>query len=136
MGFELHHRLAEDAYEIGSLPLSRLLLMNDSRYPWFILVPARAGITEIHDLAGSDQNQLIKESVLVSRMMKHLFKADKMNVASLGNVVSQLHIHHIARYHNDEYWPAPIWGMGKTVPYEPSERKKMISHGETILDAI
>lgn len=115
--FSLHPRLAADTVEITRLPLCRVLLMNDANHPWVILVPQRANIREIHELSDADQVQLIRESSRVSRTMAELFKADKMNVAALGNMVPQLHIHHIARFQTDAAWPAPIWGKLTAAPY-------------------
>lgn len=95
---------------MGSFSLSCLLLMNDATYPWFILVPQRDGISEIYQLQELDQVLLARESSYLARQLAQGFKADKMNIAALGNVVPQLHVHHIVRYHNDPAWPAPVWG--------------------------
>lgn len=108
--FELHPRLAQDSVVIGEFELSLLLLSRDANYPWCILVPKREDIYEIHHLSEEDQLQLIRESCRLSEVMTSLFDADKMNVAALGNVVRQLHIHHIARFTDDPAWPQPIWG--------------------------
>lgn len=108
--FELHPQLANDCITVGDFPLSRLLLMNDAQYPWCILVPRVADVTEVFDLDLADQQRLAAESVLLSRLLSKEFAADKMNVAALGNVVSQLHVHHVVRYHDDGAWPAPVWG--------------------------
>lgn len=115
--FELHPQLAADTFLVGNLPLSRVLLMNENRYPWLILVPERADMSEIHQLAAADRVQLWEESDLVSRQLMQLFKADKLNIAALGNVVPQLHLHHIARFKTDAAWPAPVWGKFKPEPY-------------------
>ena len=111
--FELNHRLAEDCFQIGNFPLCRLLMMNDSNYPWFILVPRVADITEVYQLSPADQAQLAIESSVLSKTLSSMFEADKMNIAALGNVVSQLHIHHIVRYKNDLVWPDPVWGKNQ-----------------------
>lgn len=108
--FELHPRLAQDSAVIGEFDLSLLLLSRDANYPWCILVPKREDIYEIHHLSEEDQLQLIRESCRLSEVMTSLFDADKMNVAALGNVVRQLHVHHIARFTDDPAWPQPIWG--------------------------
>jgi diadenosine tetraphosphate (Ap4A) HIT family hydrolase len=113
----LHPQLAKDCLELGRLDLCRLLLMNDANYPWFILVPDVPDVTEIFQLFQSDQEQLMRESSLVARMLVETFAADKVNIGALGNVVSQLHIHHIARYKNDPAWPAPVWGKSVARPY-------------------
>jgi diadenosine tetraphosphate (Ap4A) HIT family hydrolase len=116
MEFRLHDRLAADCIDVGQLPVSRLLLMNDERFPWFILVPQRAGISEIYQLAESDQQQLWRESALLSAGMMQSFAADKINIGALGNLVAQLHVHHVARLRSDTCWPGPVWGCGEPVP--------------------
>jgi len=122
--FELHPQLAADTFEVTRLPLCRVLLMNDANYPWLILVPQRPGLREIFELNTDEQIQLIHESSRVARLMHTHFKADKMNIAALGNVVPQLHIHHIARYTHDPAWPAPVWGRfpGRTYAAKPLEK--------------
>lgn len=120
-GFKLHARLAEDTLPLGDFPLCRLLLMNDAQYPWFVLVPRRDGIREIYELSEADQRQLLKESGQLSRAMMEAFKGEKLNVAALGNVVPQLHLHHIVRYANDAAWPAPVWGRHPARPYTKAE---------------
>lgn len=126
MPFELHPRLAQDTLEVGVLPLCRVLLMNDLAYPWCILVPQRASVREIHHLAPADQLQLLQEISGVSSAMESAFNADKMNVAALGNVVPQLHVHIIARFEADPVWPAPVWGKLPARPYPLADRKQRI----------
>lgn len=116
--FELHPQLRRDCLEIGRFGLCRLLLMNESRYPWFILVPARAGVAEIYQLPESEQIQLIRESSRLAQSLAESFRADKMNVAAIGNLVPQLHVHHIVRYRDDPAWPAPVWGRFEALPYD------------------
>ncbi len=130
---ELHPRLAGDCLLLGQMPLSRLLLMNDSRYPWFILVPDREGISEIHELAWDDQQQLLTESMTLSRAMSAAFRPDKLNIAALGNVVPQLHVHHVARYRNDPVWPAPVWGALPAKAYQAGQRAGVIASLRTHL---
>lgn len=130
--FTLDPRLEQDTLHLGEFPLSRVLLMNDARYPWVILVPRVVGLTECFQLNQSDQKQLTKESNFVAQSLKELVQADKMNVAALGNVVSQLHIHHVARYQADETWPAPIWGKGDAIPYTEQEREAICEQLKTI----
>jgi len=125
--FELHPRLAEDCFVVTDLPLCRLLLMNDSNYPWLILVPRREHIREIFELSDSDQQQLIRESSQVSKVLLSIFAPDKINVAALGNMVPQLHIHHIARYTSDAAWPAPVWGNVTAVAYGQQQADSMIA---------
>ena len=119
--FELHPQLAADCIVLGDFPVCRLLLMNDTNYPWFILVPRRAGATEIYHLSEQDQCEVIKESSYLSSNLADTFAARKMNVASLGNMVPQLHIHHIVRYENDPAWPGPIWGKVPAVPFSQEQ---------------
>ena len=118
--FQLDPTLATDCVVIGDLPLSRVLLKNDRNWPWLILVPRREGVGEIHELNAVDQHRLIDESSQLARVMRELFVPDKLNVATLGNQVRQLHIHHIARYSDDPAWPGPVWGRCVAKPY--SER--------------
>ena len=101
--------------------------MKDSNYPWFILVPDRENITEIYQLDRADQQQLIAESSLLASAISDQFNADKINVAALGNLVPQLHIHHIARYRTDPAWPAPVWGKHAAKPYTDEEASQVIN---------
>jgi len=115
--FELDARLNNDTLTLGSFGLSRLLLMKDKRYPWCILVPQVAGITEAFQLSEAQQLALAKESSLLGKTMMDIHQGDSLNVAALGNVVSQLHVHHVIRVHDDATWPGPIWGVGSSVAY-------------------
>ena len=115
---QLHEQLKKDCYVLGNFELCSLLLLNDANYPWFILVPMREHITELHQLSDNDQQQLLKASIHFSRCLEDVFQPDKLNIAALGNVVPQLHIHHIARYKNDACWPAPVWGAAEAIPYD------------------
>jgi diadenosine tetraphosphate (Ap4A) HIT family hydrolase len=116
--FELHDRLAQDTVPLGRFPLSRVLLMNDSRYPWVVLVPERPGAAEIWQLAEDDQQQLARESAAVARALSNAFGAERVNVAALGNIVPQLHVHHVVRHRGDAAWPGPVWGRFEPQPYE------------------
>jgi len=120
-GFELHPRLLADTVCLGHLPLSRVLLMQERRYPWIILVPTLPDLTEITDLSETDQSRLILESSSVAMQMKRHLGADKINVAAIGNLVPQLHWHVIARYREDAAWPAPVWGRFAPEAYPPEE---------------
>lgn len=131
--FELHPRLAQDSAVIGEFDLSLLLLSRDANYPWCILVPKREDIYEIHHLTEEEQIQLIRESCRLSEVMTSLFDADKMNVAALGNVVRQLHVHHVARFTDDPAWPQPIWGKLPAKDYEESEFKERIKRLQNAL---
>ncbi|WP_278958563.1 HIT domain-containing protein [Aquipseudomonas alcaligenes] len=119
--FALDPRLQQDTLAIGDFPLCRLLLMNDANYPWFILVPRREAVSELFQLDQADQQQLWLETTRLAETFKDAFVADKMNVATLGNVVSQLHMHVIVRRRDDPAWPAPVWGRLPARPYEVAE---------------
>jgi len=122
--FTLHPQLAADTVAIGDLPLGRVLLMNDCHYPWCLLVPRRAGTSELYELDADALGQLSLESASLGRIMMAHFRGDKLNVAALGNVVPQLHVHHIVRYRNDPAWPAPVWGRVPTRPYLPADLER------------
>jgi len=111
-------QLLADCLCIGRFPLCHLLLMQDANYPWFILVPDRAGVQEIHQLDTADQQQLMRESVQLARALESVFSPDKLNIAALGNIVPQLHLHHVVRYRDDAAWPAPVWGRMAARPYD------------------
>ena len=113
----LHPALRRDCLLVGRFRLCHLLLMKDASYPWCILVPDRDNIFEIHQLRKSDQLQLIRESSILAAALERVFRADKINIAALGNIVPQLHIHHVVRYRDDKAWPAPVWGAGEVKPY-------------------
>ncbi len=117
MTFTLNPQLESDTLFIDELPISRLLLMNDNRIPWFILVPRKPNITEIYQLDAKDQIQLFHEISSISKWAQNFFQADKINMAALGNVIPQLHIHIIARYKQDFAWPKPVWGIGARKEY-------------------
>ena len=117
MSFELHPRLAADAFVLGDFPLCRLLLMNDAQYPWFILVPRRENAREIYLLEEADQQQLLRESSQLARALMEAYRGEKLNVAALGNVVPQLHLHHIVRFAADPAWPGPVFGRHPAQPY-------------------
>lgn len=101
--------------------------MNDSQYPWFILVPRRDNIKEIYQLSGMDRQQLMNESCMLAEVINNLYRPDKLNIAAIGNLVPQLHLHHVARYQTDKAWPAPIWGKFANVPYVGDLPKQRIS---------
>jgi diadenosine tetraphosphate (Ap4A) HIT family hydrolase len=115
--FELDQRLKNDTIDCGSFELCKVLLINDSNYIWFILVPQRDGVTEIHHLSAEDRAQLWAESQQLSVWLEQTFDFAKLNVGALGNVVSQLHIHHVCRTQDDPAWPGPVWGFAPAVPY-------------------
>ena len=121
MAFALHSTLACDTVEVARLPLCRVLLMKDRRFPWLILVPEREAVREIHELAPDDRRQLIEEIALTGQALERLFQPAKLNVGTLGNIVPQLHVHVIARFETDPAWPGPVWGSGAAVPYADGE---------------
>jgi diadenosine tetraphosphate (Ap4A) HIT family hydrolase len=119
--FLLHPQLVQDTIELADFPLCKLLLCNDSAYPWFILVPKVANTSEIYQLDWQQQQQLLNESSLLSELLMQVFAGDKMNVAALGNMVEQLHVHHVVRFKTDSQWPKPIWGQQAAKPYSEAE---------------
>lgn len=122
--FILDSRLSQDTHILGAFPLSLVLLSCDENFPWCILVPQKEGVREIHHLSHQDQVQLLMESSALAQAMEACFKPDKMNVAALGNVVPQLHVHHVARFTEDPCWPKPIWGQLEPKPYEQGRLEK------------
>ncbi|WP_343350723.1 HIT family protein [Pseudomonas sediminis] len=131
--FALDSRLQQDCLVIGDFPLCRLLLMNDSNYPWFILVPRREEVSELFQLDADDQRQLWQETTLLAETLKDIFAADKMNVATLGNVVSQLHMHVIVRRREDVSWPAPVWGRHPAQPYNEQQAGQVVDKLRSVL---
>lgn len=125
MPFDLHPTLARDTVEAVRLPLCRVLLMKDRRFPWLILVPQRDGLREIYELPPEDRAELIEEIAQASEALTRLFHPDKLNVGALGNAVPQLHIHVVARFANDPAWPGPVWGSGTAEPYTEGELEKI-----------
>jgi diadenosine tetraphosphate (Ap4A) HIT family hydrolase len=125
--WSLHPRLEQDTEPVGDLPLSRLLVNNDANYPWLILVPRRPGAREIIDLDEKDQAQLMIEIAHMSRALKDVTACLKLNVAAIGNVVPQLHIHIVARERDDPAWPKPVWGTVPARAYDVGERERFIA---------
>ncbi len=115
--FELDERLQSDTVMVGRFPLSLLLLSKDANYPWYILVPAREAVREIFELEARDRRHLLDESSRLAVALGELFSPDKLNIAALGIVVPQLHVHHIVRYRSDPAWPAPVWGAVPPLDY-------------------
>jgi diadenosine tetraphosphate (Ap4A) HIT family hydrolase len=124
--FHLHPRLEADTTLVADWGLSRLLLMNDARFPWLILVPRRAGLSEIHDLKHAERMVLIEEISRASAGLKTLTGAAKINVGALGNMVPQLHVHVVARRDGDAAWPGPVWGSGAAAIYEQDVKAALI----------
>jgi len=125
--WQLHPTLARDALILGDLPLSRVLLSRDANYPWLVLVPRRPGATEIIDLAEAEQTQLTREIAQVSRALMTAVPCDKLNVAAIGNMVPQLHVHVVARRRDDAAWPKPVWGAVPARVYDAGEMERLAS---------
>lgn len=131
--FSLDSRLAQDSYFLQDWPLCQLRLINDQQYPWFLLIPRRASLCELIDLSEHDHLQFQLESRQLCLWMQKQFQPSKLNVAALGNVVPQLHVHHIARFTDDKAWPAPVWGVVPTVPYTEQELQQKVFHWQQSL---
>jgi diadenosine tetraphosphate (Ap4A) HIT family hydrolase len=125
--FELHPQLAADTVPVADWTLSRVLLINDATYPWLVLVPARTGLRNFDDLSPADMALASGEIVAASRALKSLYSPAKINVAALGNMVPQLHIHVIARFEDDAAWPKPVWGVAPAQPYAPDALSARLS---------
>lgn len=124
--FAVHPRLVQDTLFVVDLTLSRVLLMDDERFPWLILVPRIPAIQELFELKESSKTQLWTEITILSKLLKTMMSADKINIATLGNQVPQLHIHIIARYKQDEAWPAPVWGFSTPKPYPEKKAASLL----------
>lgn len=133
--YTLHPQLEKDSELVIELVLCSVRLINDANYPWLILVPRIANISDIIDLNAAQQQMLWQESALVSRVLKYLFTPDKLNIAALGNMVPQLHLHHIARYQNDVSWPKPIWGQVPSKVYSGEQLMQRIELIKTEIEA-
>ena len=125
--WELDPQLTRDTAKVGDLPLSRVLLSRDASYPWIILVPRRPGAVELIDLTDTDQAQVTREIAQVGRVLKAVTACDKLNIAAIGNVVAQLHIHVVARRRDDSAWPRPIWGAAPARTYVPDALDQFIA---------
>lgn len=121
--FILHPQLEQDTILLGNLLFSRVLLMDNACYPWLILVPEREYVTDITDLSIAGRSMLMEETVLIATLLKSLYQPDRINIAALGNVVPQLHMHIVARFTDDKTWPDPVWGKGKPREYYTEEKK-------------
>ncbi len=124
--FTLDPRLAADTTPVAEWPLCRVLLIRDARFAWLVLVPRRAGITEMLDLEPDDRRQLSAEIDRAAAGLRRSVRCDKLNVAALGNMVAQLHVHVIARNRTDAAWPKPVWGQGTAQPYDDAEAANLI----------
>lgn len=126
MSFTLDPRLAAASLHVGDLALSRVLLMNDARYPWLMLIPMREGLVEIIDLDREARLALMDEIALASEALRGREGVDKINVGALGNNVNQLHVHVLGRKVGDPAWPGPVWGVGAAVAYEPARGAELV----------
>lgn len=133
--FSLDPRLRADTHPVGDLALCSVLLMDDARFPWLILVPRRPSVSELTDLNEADAAALTGEIRLTARVIQSLAKPDKVNVAALGNVVEQLHVHVIARFRSDPAWPSPVWGHGERKPYPPHARAQILERAAQLFAA-
>jgi diadenosine tetraphosphate (Ap4A) HIT family hydrolase len=124
--FSLHPQLEADTLTIGELNLSRVLLMNNAELPWLILVPRRGDVSEWHNLTAPDQLQLHLESMRLGAVLMSKFKGDKLNTGVIGNMVPQLHLHHVVRFKHDSVWPLPVWGNIAAKPYTQADKKRIV----------
>jgi diadenosine tetraphosphate (Ap4A) HIT family hydrolase len=134
--FKLDRQLKQDTVLVADWHLCQVRLMNDSRYPWVILIPKVEDVSEIHQLADEQQQLLLGESVRLSKALEQLFAPHKLNVAALGNMVRQLHIHHIVRFEDDASFPRPVWGIGDAVPYEAEALSETVNGLQIALDLL
>lgn len=132
--FTLHPQLEADTLTLAEFPLCRLLLLNDSHYPWFILVPRQANRKEVFELSPTDQIQYLMESSTLAQALHQEYRPDKLNIASIGNKVPQLHIHHIARFQNDRTWPNPVWGQHPPAAYSDTALTQQINRIKIVLN--
>ncbi|HZB63582.1 MAG TPA: HIT family protein [Microvirga sp.] len=135
MTFQLDSRLAADTIPVGDLALSSVLLLNDARFPWFVLAPRISGASEVTDLSEEQAAQLMQEIRIAARVMMELSKPDKVNVGALGNIVTQLHVHVIGRFRSDPAWPGPVWGHGSRTPYPDHAASALIERAATLFAA-
>jgi len=133
--FEINARLSADTIPVGDLALSSVLLMDDARFPWFILVPRRDGASELTDLSDEDAATLMNEIRLATRVMLELAKPDKVNVGALGNMVPQLHVHVVGRFRSDPAWPGPVWGHGSRNTYPPHAAAALVERAGALFEA-
>ncbi|MDK8464194.1 HIT family protein [Marinobacter sp. SS13-12] len=134
--FVLHERLEADTVSLGRSRLCEIRLMNDSNWPWVLLVPRVADVREIYQLTWEQQQQLLAESSLLGEGMMELFGGDKLNVAALGNMVPQLHLHHIVRHEGDPAWPGPVWGKLPPEPYSEEALAELAKRMKPLLDRL
>lgn len=133
--FSLDSRLAADTHPVGDLALCSVLLMDDARFPWLILVPRRPGLSELTDLTPEEASLAFEEIRIAVRVMQALAQPDKVNVAALGNVVAQLHVHVVGRFRSDPAWPGPVWGHGTREPYPAHAAAQLVERARGLFAA-
>jgi diadenosine tetraphosphate (Ap4A) HIT family hydrolase len=126
MTFLLHPRLAADTHVAADWPLCRVLVMNDARYPWLVLVPRRDGVTEVTALDAADRTQLMDEITRAGRLVQAFPGVAKLNIGALGNLVPQLHVHVVGRQQGDPAWPGPVWGHSPGMPYQTAALDRIL----------
>ncbi|MFT6268995.1 MAG: diadenosine tetraphosphate (Ap4A) HIT family hydrolase [Alphaproteobacteria bacterium] len=126
MSFKLDRRLEQDSSFVAEIGISQVRLSHDSRYPWLLVIPQINECFELDELSFNQQIDVMKASNIISKVLKDCFSPDKLNIACLGNIVKQLHIHHVARFEYDAVWPGPIWGQGVSVPYVDNARETQL----------
>lgn len=134
--FVLDPRLARDTMPLTDLSLCHVRLMNDARFPWLVLIPRRPDVQEVYDLDETDQMQLWREATTLGQAMMASLGGDKLNLASLGNIVAQLHMHVIVRQRDDDAWPGPVWGQGTPIPYADAGLQTMQERLMVLLDGL
>ena len=127
MQFVLDNRLRDDGLLLADTTDYVITLANDSRFPWVILIPKVSEITEIYQLDSATQQQLARDSSLLGQELMQTFNGDSLNTGALGNVVSQLHVHHVVRFNTDPAWPGPVWGAGQSIPYSSEAASAMMA---------
>ncbi len=131
--FALHPRLAADTFAVAELSLSRVLLMNDNRFPWLVLVPRLPEAREIIDLAPANRLLLAEEIDLAAAALRELYPLDKLNIGAIGNIVEQLHVHIVARQKIDPAWPGVVWGFGTAIPYATADAQTRVARLQAVL---
>ena len=134
--FKLDPQLEKGTVLISDWHLCQVRLMNDSRYPWVILIPKVEGVSEIHELAEEQQQLLLGESMRLSKALDQLFSPHKLNIAALGNMVRQLHVHHIVRFESDASFPKPVWGVGDAVSYDAEALSETVNGLQIAFDLL
>mgnify|MGYP001178454734 CR=1 FL=1 len=133
--FSINPQLSSDTFQVTDLIMCRVLLMNDRRYPWLILVPMQNGLREFHDLEPEYHSCLMSEITRTTKTLQKIYEPDKLNVGTLGNIVDQLHIHVLGRFRTDPAWPGPVWGVGNPEKYSYAEADQIVRQIRSVLDS-